>query len=419
MKFNLFVLPTIPATLEERAELRPIGRNRERVQMMLEEVREIAVLADGYGFDSFGTTEHHFHSEGFEMSVQPMMLYADLAARTKNIKFAPMALVLPGNDPLRVAEQVAYLDHLTQGRVYAGFARGYQDRWVNIMGQNVPVTATPMDGSDADKHNRAVHEEYLEIIYKAWTEDLLRYDGEFYKVPFPFEEGIERWPAREWTKKYGAPGEIDENGNVRGVSVVPAPYQDPYPKAFQPFSVSESTMRHTAEHGIVPMILTAYPDDFRGLCETYRDVANQSGRSLALGESVGAMRSISIDPDRARALERMERSSFFGYQVYFSEFGFWEAFRFPEDAEKYPRPQTLPPEEWTMDRFTKSKYGLAGTADEVKSDIENLHRIHADGELEWFTLLLDQGLMPLDEVKEQLELFATEIMPEFAEATLA
>jgi alkanesulfonate monooxygenase SsuD/methylene tetrahydromethanopterin reductase-like flavin-dependent oxidoreductase (luciferase family) len=316
-----------------------------------------------------------------------------------------------------VAEQVAYLDQLTQGRVYAGFARGYQDRWVNVMGQHIPVTATPMDGSAADKHNRAVHEEYLDIIYKAWTSELLRYKGEFYEIPFPYDEGIERWPAREWTRKFGAPGEIDENGNVQGICVVPAPYQKPYPKAFQPFSVSESTMRYTAEHGIVPMILTAYPEDFKKLCESYQQVAGQHGRDLKLGQSVGAMRSLSIDDDRGRALERMERSSFYGYQIYFSEFGFWEAFRLPGDEVKYPKPATLPREEWTMDRFTKTKYGLAGTVDDIKREMEQLHRIHADGELEWFTLLLDQGLMPFDEVREQLELFAEHIMPEFAESS--
>ena len=126
MKFDLMVLPTVPGTLEERAQLRPIGRNNERYQLMLEEVRQIAILADEMGIDAFSTTEHHFHSEGFEASVAPLLLYADLAARTKRIKFAPLGLVLPGWDPLRCAEELAILDHLTKGRVIAGFARGYQ-----------------------------------------------------------------------------------------------------------------------------------------------------------------------------------------------------------------------------------------------------------------------------------------------------
>ena len=68
MKFDLFALPTIPGTLEERKALRPIGRNNERYQQMLEEIRQMVVMADDMGFDVFSTTEHHFHSEGFEAS---------------------------------------------------------------------------------------------------------------------------------------------------------------------------------------------------------------------------------------------------------------------------------------------------------------------------------------------------------------
>ena len=106
MKFMMFVLPTIPATFEERRNLRPIGRNNERYQQMLDELRKLVVLAEQAGFDVFSTTEHHFHSEGYEASVAPLLLYTDLAARTERIKFASLGLVLPAWDPLRVAEGV-------------------------------------------------------------------------------------------------------------------------------------------------------------------------------------------------------------------------------------------------------------------------------------------------------------------------
>jgi alkanesulfonate monooxygenase SsuD/methylene tetrahydromethanopterin reductase-like flavin-dependent oxidoreductase (luciferase family) len=64
MKFMLFVLPTVPGTLEDREKLRPIGRNTERYQAMLDELREIAQLADDAGFDVMTTTEHHFTRKG-------------------------------------------------------------------------------------------------------------------------------------------------------------------------------------------------------------------------------------------------------------------------------------------------------------------------------------------------------------------
>ena len=53
MKFNLFVLPTIPATFEEREKLRPIGRNNDKYQAMLTELREIAQLAEELGFEAY------------------------------------------------------------------------------------------------------------------------------------------------------------------------------------------------------------------------------------------------------------------------------------------------------------------------------------------------------------------------------
>jgi alkanesulfonate monooxygenase SsuD/methylene tetrahydromethanopterin reductase-like flavin-dependent oxidoreductase (luciferase family) len=77
MKFMMFVLPTIPATFEERRQLRPIGRNNDRYQPMLDELRTLVVLAEQAGFDGFATTKHHFHSEGYEASVAPLLLYTD------------------------------------------------------------------------------------------------------------------------------------------------------------------------------------------------------------------------------------------------------------------------------------------------------------------------------------------------------
>jgi alkanesulfonate monooxygenase SsuD/methylene tetrahydromethanopterin reductase-like flavin-dependent oxidoreductase (luciferase family) len=84
-----------------------------------------------------------------------------------------------------------------------GLPRGYQDRWVNVLGQQYHATGAPMDGSAIDNHNRRVYEETLKVIKKAWTEDAFEYNGDYYKVPYPYEEGIRRWPVAEWTRTYG------------------------------------------------------------------------------------------------------------------------------------------------------------------------------------------------------------------------
>jgi alkanesulfonate monooxygenase SsuD/methylene tetrahydromethanopterin reductase-like flavin-dependent oxidoreductase (luciferase family) len=413
MKFMLFVLPTVPASFEERRNLRPIGRNNERYQQMLEELRKLVVLAEQAGFDVFSTTEHHFHSEGYEASVAPLLLYTDLAARTERIKFASLGLVLPAWDPLRVAEEIAVLDHLTKGRFYAGFARGYQDRWVNVLGQQYHATGAPMDGSAIDQHNRDVYEEVLEIIRKAWTEDAITHDGKYYKIPYPYEEGIRRWPAAEWTRQYGAPGEVDAQGVVRKISVIPKPYQQPHPPLFQPFSVSENTIRYTARSGIVPWILVSNPPDFRRLCQVYQEVAQTTGRALKLGESVGAFRAVHFGKTEADAVALLRDTNYRGFVEYFSGFGFGEAFRTAEDNDKYPM-TPLPLEELTVERLRRVKYALAGTPDQVRAEVEALQRLYgSSGELEWFGWFFDQGFMSWDETQRQFELFANEIIPHF------
>lgn len=402
MKFTLFILPTIPATFAERERLRPIGRNNDKYQQMLEEVRQIAQFVDEVGFDALGTTEHHFHSEGLEASVAPLLLYTDLAARTKRIKFASLGLVLPTWDPLRVAEEIAVLDHLTKGRFIAGFARGYQDRWTNVLGQHYHVTGAPMDGSEVDAHNRAVFEEVFKIMKMAWMQDTIEYRSQYYEVPTPYEEGIRRWPVgKTWTAKYGAPGEVDKEGVVRRICVIPKPYTQPHPPIWQPFSVSEATIRWCAREGIVPWILISHPPSFRQLCEVYREEAAKHGRQLALGQSVAAFRSIHLGNTYEEAFRLGETTHGAGFSYYFAGFGFFEAFRFP--GEEGPLPTTF-------ERMVKASYSLVGTVDDIKRNLEELRR---NANPEWFGWFFDQGLMPWDEARRQLELFATKVMPEF------
>jgi alkanesulfonate monooxygenase SsuD/methylene tetrahydromethanopterin reductase-like flavin-dependent oxidoreductase (luciferase family) len=401
MKFNLFVLPTVPGTYQERRELRPIARRNDRYQQMLQELRDITVLAEELGFDALSTTEHHFHSEGYETSVAPLMLYTDLAARTKKIKFASLGLVLPTRDPLRTAEEIAVLDHLTKGRFIAGFARGYQDRWTNVLGQHYHVSAATMDGSAVDNHNREVFEEMFHIIKMAWTEESIRFKGKYYEVPTPYDGGIQRWPVgKTWTAELGAAGEVDEAGAVQRICVVPKPYTTPYPEIWQPFSVSEKTIRWCATEGIVPWILISYPSEFKRMVEAYQDEAAKHGFDLPLGQRTAAFRSIHFGRDFAEAYRFGKEIMAGGWIPYFGGFGFFEAFRFP--GEKTPVPLTY-------DRMIEAKYALVGTVDDVKRDIEQLHR---DTNAEWFGWYFDQGLMSWDETRRQLESFA-KIIREF------
>ena len=364
MKFMLFVLPTVPGTLEDRKRLRPIGRNNERYQQMLDEMRKLAVFADDAGFDVMATTEHHFHSEGYETSVAPLLLYADLAARTKRIKFSPLGLVLPSWDPIRAAEELAVLDHLTKGRIYAGFARGYQDRWVNVLGQQYHVTGAPMDGSSIDNHNRKVYEETLKVIKKAWTEESLDYDGEYYKVPYPYKEGITRWPVARMDADLRRARRGRRQGrhpqDLRRAEALPAAASAAVPALLGERDRRSATPRsRTSCRG---SWCPTRPTSSACAGSTRRWRPEPAASSAWARASAPSAPSISAAP-RPRPSSCCATTNYAGFNNYFGGFGFWEAFRTPEDAEKYPMdPYTpLPPAEWTLERMRKVKYALAGT----------------------------------------------------------
>src|SRR6059036_1067185 len=217
MKVSLFYLPSIGSRAEiERgmAGLRP-----ELYQRMLTELSAQAQLADALGYDSISFTEHHFHVEGFELSNDPVLLDLFVGMQTTRVRVGQLGIVLPAENPIRVAERIAMLDHMTGGRANAGFARGYQRRWVDVMAQQTHGIhgALPHQHDAVDEANRAAFEECFRIIKQAWTADLLSYEGRYWRVP----PGATPWDL-ESTRRYGA-GVVD--GIVRAVGVVPKPLQ--------------------------------------------------------------------------------------------------------------------------------------------------------------------------------------------------
>ncbi|HZL54354.1 MAG TPA: LLM class flavin-dependent oxidoreductase, partial [Solirubrobacteraceae bacterium] len=158
--------------------------------------------ADQLGFDGIAVNEHHQSAYGLMPS--PNIMAAALARRTSNAK-----LMVLGNaigireDPLRVAEEIAMLDHLSRGRVVSGFVRGIG--W-EYFGHSVNPT-----------RSRARFEEAHDLIIKAWTT----------REPF------------QW---------ISPNYEFRYVNVWPRPLQEPHPPIYIPGAGSSETMRWVARH---------------------------------------------------------------------------------------------------------------------------------------------------------------------------
>src|SRR5947208_16764212 len=79
-------------------------------------------LAEELGYDEVWLAEHHLSTYG--MIPSPNLILANLAARTARLRLGNMVSVLPFYDPLRLAEEVAMLDHLTHRRLNAGIGSG-------------------------------------------------------------------------------------------------------------------------------------------------------------------------------------------------------------------------------------------------------------------------------------------------------
>jgi alkanesulfonate monooxygenase SsuD/methylene tetrahydromethanopterin reductase-like flavin-dependent oxidoreductase (luciferase family) len=409
MKFMYFFLPTLPATLEERRRLRPIAMHPDRWQKMIEEVVEITQLAEDVGFEAVSYPEHHLHSEGIEMGSLPL-LTLHILHNTTRIKAGPIGYVLPGWNPLRLALEIAWLDQLAKGRTFVGFARGYQSRWLNQMAQKVHVGATSSDKSETDRINREVFEEVFQFLKLAWGDKPFRFNGKHYQYPTP-QEGTP-WPAAEWTREYGFPGEVDDQGRIQMINVVPKPYQRPHPPLFQAFSLSEETVRWCAREAIRPTIILPQPETVRALAQAYQEESRKAGRTLKLGENIGVLRGIYL-ADNVEGAKKLAQNGMcvLGFKEVFHHFGFTEAWREPADEGKYPTGKaTLPASEVTADRIQRVKFAYMGSVDDVKRGLDELVE---KANPEWFVWQGDQGFLPKDEVKRQIELFGKKLLPRY------
>ena len=97
-------------------------------ETLLEETRQITNYCDENSWDSIWYTEHHFNHEGMESCTNPLMMGADAAARTKQIRIGQACNVITFHNPIRLAEDIALLDQLSNGRVEVGIGRGVYGR---------------------------------------------------------------------------------------------------------------------------------------------------------------------------------------------------------------------------------------------------------------------------------------------------
>jgi alkanesulfonate monooxygenase SsuD/methylene tetrahydromethanopterin reductase-like flavin-dependent oxidoreductase (luciferase family) len=153
-----------------------------------------AVLAEDLGFEGVWAAEHHFSN--YASVTNPLLYLAAVAQRTTTLRVGSMAVVLPLHHPVRVAEEVAMLDNLSNGRVEVGVARGYSRYEYGGLGISL----------DDSKQAMA---QGLDVLAASWADTDISFEG------------------------YGSLSEPR--------TVTPRPYQRPFPKMWYACG-SESTI---------------------------------------------------------------------------------------------------------------------------------------------------------------------------------
>jgi alkanesulfonate monooxygenase SsuD/methylene tetrahydromethanopterin reductase-like flavin-dependent oxidoreductase (luciferase family) len=128
----------------------------------------LADLAEPLGYESIWSVEHHFTN--YTMCPDVLQFLTYMAGRTKTVKLGSMVLVLPWHDPVRAAEQIVMLDHMSNGRLVLGLGRGTGK--VEFDGFRVEMAQA-----------RQQFKEAAEAILTALETGVMEYDGEYVRQP--------------------------------------------------------------------------------------------------------------------------------------------------------------------------------------------------------------------------------------------
>ena len=322
--------------------------------------------AEEHGFDEVWLTEHHFIDYG--LAVDPATLAAAAASRTRRVRIGLAAAILPFHHPVRLAEQLALIDIISNGRLDVGLGRG--NRPAEFLGYNVPA-----------EESRERFDETVEVMRRAWTEDHFSHRGRFYTVP----------EAR----------------------VIPKPLQRPHPPLYQ-VCVSRDGIENTALRGwpMLNSLLFGPVEQLIASRDTYVDTLKKVGRSEAevrqLLSRWGVSRQIYVADTDAQALEEARN-----FEMWYQES--FRRFIVPERIED-AHPSLQPGFRAMAERLSKVTWEelvretLAfGAPDTVARHIEIMRQMGVGQVLCWMNF----GGLPQDKIRRSMELFAREVLPRF------
>jgi len=233
------------------------------------ETMEQIELADRLGFDSVWTVEHHFLNE-FSYCSAPEVFLACVSQRTKNIRIGHGVVVLPFNHPVRVAERIAVLDIMSNGRVE--FGTGRATTMDELLGFGVRPEETRPRWAEA-----------VEAIPRMWREDPFAMHGQYWTVDPP-------------------------------VSIIPKPIQKPHPPIWVA-STNPDTFKLAAERGLGVLCFTlgVELDEVKSRIQLYRDgIANAHPVGLTINNQV-SMNIMGLFGDDPRETEEIAREAVLWY----------------------------------------------------------------------------------------------------------
>jgi alkanesulfonate monooxygenase SsuD/methylene tetrahydromethanopterin reductase-like flavin-dependent oxidoreductase (luciferase family) len=358
MDFGIFHELSVP---------RPFSSDVERnvINNALEQTR----LADRIGFHSAWIVEHHFLEE-YSHSSCPDMFLAAAAVTTETIRlgFGIATCVPEMHHPARLAERAAFLDLLSNGRAEVGTGRS--STWNELGGFGADATTT-----------KRTWDEYVRLLPRMWTEERVRYDGQFVKFP-------ER-------------------------SVLPKPMQDPHPPMWVAVT-APGTEIDAAERGMGCLVLSpgnigknaprfaAYRERIK-TCEPVGGFINNRIAAVNWlfchqdGDYARSMMAKQLHAFSSMAAQTVEISQAYPSNNY-GALGLLGQLRGdPNDDATKPSPDGL----------------CAGTPAELVETIKGWEAAGAD---EMIFMINSREVIPQAEVLASLDLFSREVMPHFQKA---
>ena len=338
----------------------------------------VAKKLDEIGFDTLWLAEHHFQHEGYECIPNILMCAVHLAHITRSLKIGCGFNIAPMWHPLRLAEDFATADILTEGRTVFGVGRGYHTREVETFG-------APMQDQAA---NRDLFEEQVEIMFKAFNEESFRHEGSHYTLP-------PRVPYRGY--------------DLEEITLVPRPVNLPV-DCWQPVvSANPRGLDFMVRHGIKGAVGGGAATMAEGPIQGYRDAAARAGLDLELGENLTIGIFFYLADTKEQAVREMT-PLYEEHVKIFAPLGFVPGIS-PEGVRAASRrggwyENGVP----RLEHFMDLGAWFAGTAEELVERLKQLEERYPG--MEHINLSTSMGT-PTAQMLEQFDRVAKDVMPAF------